>query len=55
MKITFLGTGALGYPLAFCNCDNCKKARDVKGKSIRKCASVLINDDLIKYINRDCY
>lgn len=47
MKITFLGTGALGYPLAFCNCDNCKKARDVKGKSIRKCASVLINDDLI--------
>ena len=47
MKITMLGTAALGYPLAFCNCDNCVRAREVKGKSIRKCASVLVNDDLI--------
>lgn len=47
MKITMLGTAALGYPLAFCNCDCCVKAREVKGKSIRKMASVLINDDLI--------
>lgn len=47
MKITMLGTGAVGYPLAFCNCDNCKIARIKKGKSIRKRASILINDDLI--------
>lgn len=47
MKITMLGTAAIGYPLAFCNCDNCKAARFHKGKSIRKRASILINDDLI--------
>ena len=47
MKITMLGTGAIGYPLAFCNCENCKSARINKGKSIRKRASLLINDDLI--------
>lgn len=47
MKITMLGTAAIGYPLAFCNCENCKQARIHKGKSIRKRASMLINDDLI--------
>lgn len=47
MKITMLGTAAIGYPLAFCNCNNCKQARIHKGKSIRKRASMLINDDLI--------
>ena len=47
MKLTMLGTGAIGYPLAFCNCENCKLARKHKGKSIRKRASMLINDDLL--------
>lgn len=47
MKITFLGTAAIGYPLSFCNCDNCKNARLHKGKSIRKRASLLINDEMI--------
>lgn len=47
MKITMLGTAAIGYPLTFCNCDNCKEARLRKGKSIRKRASMLVNDDLI--------
>lgn len=47
MKITMLGTAAIGYPLTFCNCDNCKEARLRKGKSIRKRASILVNDDLI--------
>lgn len=47
MRITVLGTAAIGLPLAFCNCKNCKLARLHKGKSIRKRASVLINDDLI--------
>ena len=47
MKITMLGTAAIGYPLAFCNCENCTLARIHKGKSIRKSASILINDDLI--------
>lgn len=47
MKITFLGTAAIGYPLAFCNCDNCQNARKHGGKSLRKRASILINDDLL--------
>lgn len=47
MKVTMLGTAAIGYPFAFCNCENCKLARLHKGKSIRKRASILINDDLI--------
>ena len=47
MKITMLGTGAIGYPLAFCNCENCRLAKIYRGKSIRKRASILINEDLI--------
>jgi len=47
MKVTMLGTAAIGYPLAFCNCENCTQARIHKGKSIRKRASILINDDLM--------
>ena len=47
MKITFLGTAAIGYPLSFCNCDNCQKAKLHRGKSLRKRASLLINDELI--------
>jgi len=47
MRITFLGTSAIGAPVAFCNCENCKLARIHKGKSIRKRSSLLINEDLI--------
>lgn len=54
MKLTMLGTGAFGYPLTFCNCDNCKNARIYKGKSIRKRASMLVNDDLIIDLGPDC-
>lgn len=54
MKITMLGTAAFGYPLTFCNCDNCREARKYKGKSIRKRASMLINDDLLIDLGPDC-
>ena len=47
MKITFLGTAAIGFPLSFCNCENCQKAKKYKGKSLRKRASLLINDEMI--------
>ncbi|MGL6173647.1 MAG: MBL fold metallo-hydrolase [Cellulosilyticaceae bacterium] len=48
MKITFLGTGAAtAAPLPFCNCKICKCARLLKGKDVRKRASILINDDLL--------
>lgn len=53
MKITFLGTGAIGYPFAFCNCENCTNARKYKGKSLRKKSSILINDDLIIDLTTD--
>ena len=47
MKITVLGSGCFGYPLAFCDCDYCNKARLLGGKNIRKRASLLINDEMI--------
>lgn len=53
MKLTILGSGGIGYPLAFCNCENCKEARIRKGKSIRKRASILINDELLIDIGPD--
>lgn len=53
MKITMLGTGAIGYPLTFCNCENCQNARIYGGKSLRKRSSILINDDLIIDIGPD--
>lgn len=53
MKLTILGSGGIGYPLAFCNCENCVKAREKRGKSIRKRASMLINDELLIDIGPD--
>ena len=48
MIIKFLGTAAVNaYPEAFCRCDNCKRARELGGPSLRKRSSVLINDDLL--------
>lgn len=48
MKITFLGTsGANAYPIAFCKCDNCERARLLGGPSLRSRAAALINDDLL--------
>ena len=47
MKITVLGSGGFGYPLTFCNCKYCAGARKLKGKNIRKRASVLINDEML--------
>lgn len=48
MKITFLGTAAAtSYPLAFCRCDFCNRARELSGKDFRKRSSVIINNDLL--------
>ncbi|MFA6250346.1 MAG: MBL fold metallo-hydrolase [Candidatus Shapirobacteria bacterium] len=48
MNITFLGTAAAtSYPLAFCRCDFCNKARELGGKDFRKRSSIIINDDLL--------
>ena len=46
--ITFLGTSAANaYPEAFCRCENCARARELGGTSLRRRSSVLINDDLL--------
>ncbi len=48
MVVTFLGTSAANaYPLAFCRCGNCERARELGGPSLRRRSSVLINDDLL--------
>lgn len=47
MKITVLGSGGVGYPLAFCDCKYCRGARVLGGKNIRKRASLLVNDEMI--------
>lgn len=54
MKITVLGSGGFGYPLTFCTCNNCTKARELGGKNIRKRASILINDEMIVDLTPDC-
>jgi len=44
----FLGTAAAtSFPLVFCKCRVCEKARITKGKDIRKRSSLLINDDML--------
>jgi phosphoribosyl 1,2-cyclic phosphate phosphodiesterase len=48
MLITFLGTAAANaFPEAFCKCRNCAQARLLRGPSLRKRSSALINDDLL--------
>ncbi len=48
MNLTFLGTSASeGFPNAFCDCENCKAARQAGGPSLRKRSSALINGDLL--------
>ena len=53
MKVVVLGSGGFGYPLVFCNCENCNTARALGGKNIRKRASVLINDEMIIDLTAD--
>ena len=48
MKIQVLGTAAAtSMPLAFCNCEVCRKSRKIGGRNIRKRSSIIINDELL--------
>lgn len=48
MRLRFLGTSAAeGYPDAFCECGNCRKARQAGGRSLRRRSSALIDDELL--------
>lgn len=54
MNITVLGSGGFAYPLVFCDCEYCSKARSLGGKNIRKRASLLINNDMTIDLTPDC-
>lgn len=48
MEFRFLGTAsASGFPNPHCVCERCQAARQRGGKSIRRQASAMINDDLL--------
>lgn len=56
MKVKFLGTIASeGGPALFCNCDYCKKARELGGKNIRTRSQILINENLLIDFPADTY
>ena len=56
MKFTFLGTAAAeGVPAIFCDCEVCKKAREMGGKEIRTRSQAIINDDFLLDIPADTY
>src|SRR3954453_17977139 len=48
MHFIFLGTAASeGFPNAFCGCENCEKARQAGGPSLRKRSAALIDGELL--------
>jgi phosphoribosyl 1,2-cyclic phosphate phosphodiesterase len=48
MQLTFLGTGAdSAYPLPFCVCAICQRARATGGKNIRRRSSAIVNQNLL--------
>lgn len=54
MRISVLGTAAAtGMPLAFCNCDVCKRSRKLGGNNIRKRSSIVINDEMLVDLGPD--
>ncbi len=56
MKIKLLGTAAAeGVPAMFCNCENCVKARELKGKNLRARTQAVIDGDLLIDFSSDTY
>ena len=56
MKMTWFGTAAgEGWPGVFCDCELCRKARELGGKNIRTRSQSLINDDLLLDLPPDNY
>ena len=48
MRLFFLGTAAAeGFPGIFCDCENCREARQLGGRSLRYRSVLLVNDDLL--------
>ncbi len=56
MKLKYLGTAAAeGFPAMFCDCENCHKAMERKGKNIRSRSQAIIDDSLLIDFPCDTY
>lgn len=56
MKLTYLGTAAAeGWPALFCNCEYCKRAKELGGRNIRTRSQALVNGDLLLDFPADSY
>lgn len=56
MKLTFLGTSAgEGYPALWCDCANCRYAREKGGKNIRYNSCAMLDDDVLLDMNSTCF
>ncbi len=54
MDLTFLGTAASeGYPVAFCGCQGCERARALGGPSLRHRAAALVDGVLLLDLGPD--
>lgn len=56
MNVKYLGTGSSeGVPSLFCNCANCLRARELRGKNLRSRCQVLVNKDLLIDFSPDTF
>lgn len=56
MKIKFLGTSASeGIPGVFCDCENCRKSRELGGRNIRSRSQSLINGNTLIDFPQDTF
>ena len=56
MKIKVLGSAAAeGIPALWCECETCEKARQLKGKDLRRRTSYLLDEDTLVDFGPDAY
>lgn len=56
MKFQFLGTAAAeGVPAFWCNCENCRRSREIGGRAIRTRSQAIIDDCLMIDFPADTY
>lgn len=56
MKFQFLGTAAAeGIPALWCNCEACRRSREVGGRAIRTRSQAIIDDQLLIDFPADTY
>ena len=56
MKIQYLGTAAAeGLPALFCDCETCRKAREIGGKEMRTRTQLVVNGKLLLDFPPDTY